>query len=454
MGAGSPVLASGRNFFRGAMVHHTMATAAANAKSASMKNHSMARTFPLTLRSCAFATALSCLMLAGCQTAPPAPPVAPPVAVPPAVPPPPASPPKPVFTPSAWTEMPGWSADAVEAAWPAFRIGCRALLADPKTMQLWQSPCADSEQVDPNDARGIRAFFESHFIPYRVADADGRSVGRVTGYYEPLQKGSRERTAQFGVPLYAPPDDLLTVDLSELYPELKDKRVRGRVDGKKVVPYWTRADIERGAAPVPAKPLVYVADPVEAFYLEIQGSGRIEFADGSVVRLGYADQNGHPYRSIARVLIDRGDLPRERASMQGISAWAKAHPEQTRALLDENPSYVYFREVPPPAPGSPEARIDGPIGSLGVPLLAERTIAVDPRSIPLGAPVFLATTLPLSKTPLERLVMAQDTGGAIRGVVRADYFWGFGPRAGREAGRMLQDGRMWLLWPKEADPSR
>ena len=322
MGAGSPVLASGRNFFRGAMVHHTMATAAANAKSASMKNHSMARTFPLTLRSCAFATALSCLMLAGCQTAPPAPPVAPPVAVPPAVPPPPASPPKPVFTPSAWTEMPGWSADAVEAAWPAFRIGCRALLADPKTMQLWQSPCADSEQVDPNDARGIRAFFESHFIPYRVADADGRSVGRVTGYYEPLQKGSRERTAQFGVPLYAPPDDLLTVDLSELYPELKDKRVRGRVDGKKVVPYWTRADIERGAAPVPAKPLVYVADPVEAFYLEIQGSGRIEFADGSVVRLGYADQNGHPYRSIARVLIDRGDLPRERASMQGISAWA------------------------------------------------------------------------------------------------------------------------------------
>ena len=454
MGAGSaPVFASGRNFFCGAMVHHTMATAAANAKSASMKNHSMAPTFPLNLHRCAFAAALSCLLFAGCQTAPVTAPAAPPVAVPPAVPPPPAPPPKPVFTPSAWNELPGWSTDAVEAAWPAFRIGCRALQANPKTAQLWQTPCTDSEQVDPNDARGIRAFFESHFIPYRIADSDGRDVGRVTGYYEPLQKGSRERTAQFGVPLYAPPDDLLTVDLSELYPELKDKRVRGRVDGKKVVPYWTRADIERGAVTVPARPLVYLADPVEAFYLEIQGSGRIEFADGSVVRLGYADQNGHPYRSIARVLIDRGDLPRERASMQGISTWAKAHPEQTRALLDENPSYVYFREVPPPLPGSPDARIDGPIGSLGVPLLAERTIAVDARAIPLGAPVFLATTMPLSKTPLERLVMAQDTGGAIRGVVRADYFWGFGPQAGREAGRMLQDGRMWLLWPKGADPS-
>ena len=185
----------------------------------------------------------------------------------------------------------------------------------------------------------VRAFFETHFIPYRVADADGRDVGRVTGYYEPLLKGSRERTPQFTVPLYAPPDDLLTVDLADLYPELKDKRVRARVDGKKVVPYWTRADIERGAIPVTGKTLVYVEDPVEAFYFEIQGSGRIELADGSVIRLGYADQNGHPYRSIARVLIERGDLPRERASMQGISAWAKAHPSETRALLDENPSY-------------------------------------------------------------------------------------------------------------------
>ncbi len=167
------------------------------------------------------------------------------------------------------------------------------------------------------------------------------------------------------------------------------------------------------------------------------------------MRVGYADQNGHPYRSIGRVLVDRGDLTPERASMQGIRDWGRRNPDKLPALLNENPSYVFFREVPPPMPGSLEAAIDGPIGTLGVPLLRERTIAVDTRSIPLGAPVFLATTHPLTTRALQRLVLAQDTGGAIRGAVRADYFWGFGDAAGREAGRMRQDGRMWILWPKD-----
>jgi membrane-bound lytic murein transglycosylase A len=169
-----------------------------------------------------------------------------------------------------------------------------------------------------------------------------------------------------------------------------------------------------------------------------------------VIRLNYADQNGHPYRSIGRVLSDRGELALERTSMPNIRAWAKANPDKLRGLLDENPSYVFFREVAAPAPGSLDATIDGPLGSLGVPLLAGRTIAVDARAIPLGAPVFLATTLPSSDAPLTRLTLAQDTGGAIRGPVRADFFWGFGAEAGREAGRMRQQGRMWLLWPKGA----
>jgi membrane-bound lytic murein transglycosylase A len=283
-----------------------------------------------------------------------------------------------------------------------------------------------------------------------VQGADGRETGLVTGYYEPLLAGSRTRSARFGVPLYAAPDDLLTVDLAALYPELKDKRVRGRVEGRRVVPYWPRADIENGVAPVAGRELVYVENAVEAFFLQIQGSGRVVLADGSVMRVGYADQNGHPYRSIGRVLIERGEIAPERASMQGIREWGRRHPERLPALLNENPSYVFFREVPPPAAGSLEATIDGPIGSLGVPLLRERTIAVDPRSIPLGAPVFLDTTWPLSSRPLQRLMLAQDTGGAIRGAVRADFFWGFGDAAGREAGRMRQDGRMWLLWPKGA----
>jgi membrane-bound lytic murein transglycosylase A len=394
---------------------------------------------PRVLAACGFAIAL---LAAGCQT------VAPPPAPSPAPAPVPA--PRAQFTPVPWSELPGWNEDPVAAAWPAFVIGCRALLANPKTQSLWQSPCASGERVDGNDSDAVRAFFVGHFSPYRVSSTDGSVVGLVTGYYEPLLVGSRVRTAQYGVGLYAPPDDLLTIDIADLYPELKDKRVRGRVEGKKVVPYWSRADLERNSSPAAGKALAFVADPVEAMFFEIQGSGRIELTDGTVIRLNYADQNGHPYRSIARVLIDRGALTRDTASMPAISAWASAHPDEVHELLDQNPSYVFFRETLSPPAGSLEARIDGPQGTLGVPLLAQRTIAVDARFIPLGAPIFLATTVPLSSAPLNRLTLAQDTGGAIRGPVRADYFWGFGQKAGREAGRMRQDGRMWLLWPKGA----
>ena len=388
----------------------------------------------------AAAAACLCAAIGGCQT------VAPPA------PAPVSTAARTVFTPAAWSDLPGWQADAVEDAWPAFVAGCRALVADAKRRATWQAPCTAGERVDGADPAAVRAFFAGHFSPWRVASSDGGDTGLVTGYYEPLLRGARARSAEFAVPLYARPDDLLTVELADLHPELKGKRVRARVAGRKVVPYWSRAEIERDGAAFAAQPLVFVDDPVEAFFLEIQGSGRIALPDGTVIRLNYADQNGHPYRSIGRVLIDRGELTREAASMQSIRAWARAHPDEVRALLDENPSYVFFREAAPPVPGSLEARIDGPRGALGVPLLARRTIAVDPRSIPLGAPVYLATTRPLSNAPLERLVLAQDTGGAIRGPVRADFFWGFGDEAGREAGRMKQPGRMWLLWPKGAAP--
>jgi membrane-bound lytic murein transglycosylase A len=388
------------------------------------------------------------LAVAGCVTAPPE---KPPVAVaPPVVPSLPAQ-----YRPVDFGALPGWRDDRVQDAWPAFRVGCTAL-ARPEAPQraLWSSACAATEAVDPRDAAAIRAFFEAHFSPYAIVAADGRVEGTVTGYYEPLLAGSRTKTAKYAVPLYAAPDDLLTVDLAELYPELKDKRVRGRVEGRKVVPYWPRADIERGLAPLAGKALAYVEDPVDAFFLQIQGSGRVALDDGSVMRVGYADQNGRPFKPVARVLIERGELAPEKASMQAIREWGRRNPDKLPALLDENPSYVFFREVPAPAPGSLDAAIDGPIGTLGVPLLRERTIAIDPRAIPLGAPAYLATTHPLSTRPLERLVLAQDTGGAIRGALRADYFWGFGDAAGREAGRMKQDGRMWILWPKGAGPPR
>ena len=371
-------------------------------------------------------------MLNGCQLAPPAPT------------------PQALYTPSSFDALPGWRDDRIEAAWPAFLIGCRALTIRPASQAIWQAPCAEAASLDGANRAAIRAYFENNFSVYRISAAADGGTGLVTGYYEPLLAGSRTATEQYRAPLYGVPEDLFIVDLVSLYPELKDKRLRGRIDGRRVVPYWARADIERGNVVAADKAIAFVAEPVDAFFLQIQGSGRIRLDDGSTMRVGYADQNGHPFRSIARVLIDRGELAPERASKQAIEAWGRAHPNELPALLDENPSYVFFREIPPPAPGTLDAAIDGPIGSLGVPLLAKRTIAIDARFVPLGAPVYLSTTYPLSPRPLERLVMAQDTGGAIRGPVRADFFWGFGDAAGQEAGRMRQDGRLWLIWPKSA----
>jgi membrane-bound lytic murein transglycosylase A len=247
--------------------------------------------------------------------------------------------------------------------------------------------------------------------------------------------------------LYRAPEDLLTIDMSSLYPELKNMRLRGKVVGNKVVPYPSRAELERSNA-LAGKELLWVDDPVEAFFLQVQGSGRVQLADSNeMVRVAYADQNGHPYKSIGRYLIDKGELTLAQASMQGIRAWVTANPSRKQELFNANPSYVFFKEE---KLGDPSK---GAKGALGVPLTARRSIAVDPQYLPLGAPVFLATTLPNSDASLQRLTLAQDTGGAIRGAVRADYFWGFGAEATENSGRMRQSGRMWVLLPKAA-PAR
>ena len=270
--------------------------------------------------------------------------------------------------------------------------------------------------------------------------------GLVTGYYEPLLAGSRTRKAPFLYPVYGVPDDLLTIDLGDLRPDLKGQRLRGRVDGKRVVPYYSRAELEAGGGALKGRALLYVDDPIDLFFLMIQGSGRVRLDSGRTVRVNYADQNGHPYRSIGRLLIDRGDLKAEQASMQGIKAWARSNPAKLAELLNANPSYVFFRETGTGDGGD----LPGPQGAQGVPITAGRSVAVDPGFVPLGTPVWLATTWPNSARPLERLMLAQDTGGAIRGANRADFFWGFGDEAGREAGRMRQSGEMWLLWPNGA----
>lgn len=395
-------------------------------------------------------------LMAACSTVPPATApaaCAPSVATCPACPvcptlPPTAAPITPpafsrVFQAAGWNDLPGWSEDDVAAAWPAFLLSCRGAASKPNGPG-WKRVCDLARAADGKPGHNPRRFFEQHLKPYAVSSGDGAVSGMITGYYEPLLNGSRTRAKGYEQPVRGVPDDLLTIDLSAVFPELKDKRVRGRLEGNKVVPYWSRAEISAQGEKLPSKTLLYVDDAVELFFLQVQGSGRVRLTDGSTARLNYADQNGHPYQSIGRLLVERGELKLEEASMQGIQAWARANPSRLDNLLNSNPSYVFFREVPNGQ--------GGPTGALGVPLTAERSIAVDPRSVPLGSPVFLATTRPNSPAPLNRLVMAQDTGGAIKGAVRADFFWGFGKEAGDLAGRMKQSGRLWVLLPAELAP--
>jgi len=343
----------------------------------------------------------------------------------------------PALAPVSFADIPGWRDDDTGQAWPAFAASCRAL----RFREHWRAACQRAADIDSPSSEQARAYFEENFVPYRVANPDGGTEGLITGYYEPLLRGSRERHVPYVHPLYAPPDDLLIVDLTAVAPDTKNLRLRGRLDGRRVVPYYSRAEIENGAAPVAGKEIVWVDDAIDAFFLQIQGSGRVRLENGDELRIGYADQNGHPYQSIGRYLVDKGELKLGEASLQGIQAWARANPARVVELLNQNPSYVFFRELPPSD--------TGPIGALGVPLSAERSIAVDPRFVPLGAPVYLATTYPNSEVSLRRLMVAQDTGGAIRGAVRADFFWGTGRDAGLLAGRMRQQGSMWVLLPKE-----
>lgn len=297
--------------------------------------------------------------------------------------------------------------------------------------------------MPPDDAHAARSFFEANFIPYALVSSAGPDSGMITGYYEPIIDGSRTQSAQHRYPIFGVPEDLIVVDLAATNPDVRNLRLRGRLDGRRLVPYPSRAEIE--ARGVPAQVIAWTNDPVELFFLHIQGSGQVRLEGGERIRIGFADQNGHPYRSLGRYLIDRGELPLEQTSMQGIKAWAAANPAKLQEALNANPSYVFFREV---------ATADGPPGALGVALTAEFSLAVDRRFVPLGAPVYLATTHPLSEERLERMMAAQDTGGAIRGVVRADLYFGTGAEAGAAAGRMRQQGRMWLMWPRGEPPPR
>ncbi|WAG76688.1 MltA domain-containing protein [Metapseudomonas furukawaii] len=338
------------------------------------------------------------------------------------------------YTRATWEALPASSDADLIAGFEAWRSACDRLARDP----IWSAPCAQATQV-PRDAAAIRAWMKAQLEVYSLRNARDSADGLITGYYEPVYPGSLEQGERTPVPVYGIPEDMIVVALDGLYPELKGKRLRGRLEGRVLKPYDDGATIRANGVKAPV--LAWLTDPMDLQFLQIQGSGRIQLDDGRQLRLGYADQNGHPYRPVGRWLVEQGQLKQEEVNMGSIRDWAAANPQRVPELLASNPSYVFFALNPESA--------EGPRGSLNVPLTAGYSVAIDRKVIPLGSLLWLSTTRPDGQ-PVIRPVAAQDTGGAIAGEVRADLFWGTGAEAGELAGHMKQRGNLWLLWPKGA----
>ncbi len=395
-------------------------------------------------------------------------------------------PPSPVFRIASYDALPGWREDNVGAAMPAFLQSCQKITersADAPANALenlgpeyenwslagkiadWSSTCDSASALNRDDYgeagawnAAVREFFETHFSPIEVlakraplrdGPARGRSAriegsGVFTGYFEPTYEGRRAPQAPFTAPLYARPGDLVDVELGRFRPDLAGERVAGRLEGTRLVPYPARRAINEGALDGRAEPIAWL-DPDDLFFLQIQGSGRILFGDGETMRVGYDGANGQAYTAIGRVLVERGAMTVADASMQSIRDWlTNASDEEARRLREENQSYVFFRRLDLPPEGF------GPLGAQGAPLLPGRSLAVDRRFHALGAPVFVdIDPVPtVGPTPIRRLMIAQDTGGAIRGPVRGDFFWGAGDAAATHAGGMNAKGRLFVLLPR------
>lgn len=336
------------------------------------------------------------------------------------------------YTDATWQDLPAVSDADLLAGFQAWRNGCEKLSRD----AVWADTCTAAVGV-PADAAQVRGFLQQNLQVHSLRSAENSANGLITGYYEPVYPGSLKRTESATVPVYGVPDDMIVVDLASVYPELKGKRLRGRLEGRVLKPYDTAQVINQNGVKAPV--LAWLTDPMDLQFLQIQGSGRVQLDSGRQLRLGYADQNGHPYRPIGRWLVEQGQLQKEDVTMGSIHAWAMNNPQRVPELLASNPSYVFFS-------ARPDSN-EGPRGSLNVPLTAGYSVAIDRKVIPLGSLLWLSTTKP-DGSPVVRPVGAQDTGGAITGEVRADLFWGTGAEAGELAGNMKQQGQIWMLWPK------
>ena len=348
-----------------------------------------------------------------------------------------------------WNEVPGWKQGAdqqLSLGLFAFRRSCRVIGQE----SIWYDACRQVAAINLRASQAqIRGWIEKNFVAWQLVDLQKNTVqGKLTGYYEPVLRGSLYRSSQYQTPVMSPPDDLVRVELSRLYPELKGVRVRGRLDGNRLVPYWTRQEWETKKYQYPGNVILWLGDAASLFFLQTQGSGMILLDDGSKVRVGYADQNGYPFRSIAVAAVEMGAVSSvDQASNRRITDWVRANPRRGQELLNQNPSVVFFRTLS--AGGS------GPIGSLGVPLIPQRSLAVDNDILPMGAMVWIDTMDPSkgSRSVLRRLMSAQDTGGVIKGAVRGDLFWGTGDKAGDIAQKTNQAFSMWVLLPNGVTPN-
>ncbi|KTD17044.1 murein transglycosylase A [Legionella jordanis] len=365
------------------------------------------------------------------------------------------NPPRPIALKQAsFTSLPGWDKANVSKSLQTFQISCKTFLKqDPEKLvgshhlnlkaKDWHPACQAALAINSVTPENAKAFFQKWFTPLEFYN--GKPVqGLFTGYYMPLLYGSRTKTDKFNVPIYGLPSDLLTIDLSQFDPNLKHKKLIGRVSGHRVVPYYTRAQINKGAIKKKAPVLVWIDNPVDRVFLEIQGSGIVELPDGQRIYLGYAAQNGAPYTAIAKVLIDKGVMTKHNASMQAIKRYLMSHPKEMNQVLNQNKSFVFFEEL----------RMNAALGTQGVALTPGYSLAIDLKWIPMGTPLWLNTTRPDRQSdnqkPFQRLMIAQDTGGAIRGLVRGDVFWGAGKKATYIAGHMKNEGHYWLLLPHHA----
>ncbi|WP_454784052.1 murein transglycosylase A [Legionella sp. WA2024007413] len=366
----------------------------------------------------------------------------------------PAKQPLKMFKQADFERLPGWKSADLKKSLLTFQTSCRAFIKqNPEEMvgtddidlkvKDWQPACNAALKISPTSEQETKQFFEKWFTPVEFTDIG--KPGLFTGYYVPIIKGSYKKSKEFHVPLYETPEDLVTSDLGLFFNDLKSRRIVGRLEGKKLVPYYTREEINNGALKGKARVLVWINSPIDRLFLEIQGSGVIELEDGSHLSIGYDSQNGKPYTAIAGVLIKKGVMTKDNASMQAIKRYLEAHPKQMDKVINQNKSFVFFHKMS-----------DGvALGSQGVALTPGYSLAIDKQWVPMGAPLWLTTTRPDSNNPnenkpMQRLMIAQDTGGAIRGKVRGDVFWGGGEKATLIAGHMKNHGHYWILLPKQA----